>query len=153
MPLRVSQGRSRIRGALQMFFICFCRKESMSFLGYYSLHAYLSSKFFDINYDIFGIRSPKISRTEENNFSKNNYFPHSDLNKDYLLRRHQDRHNFNHSAKRPYSGLQKRVNREVRNEITQRKAQNEKKIQQAFSRKIKNKTWCKMHHKRVGQEY
>ncbi len=104
----------------------------------FSLYASVFSKFFDINYDIFDRRKSDIYRRGENNFSGNNPSLYSDLNKGYLLRIHQDRHNFNHPVKRPYSGLQKRVNREFRNEITQRKAQNEKKIQQAFSRKIRN---------------
>lgn len=78
---------------------------------------------------------------------------YSELNKEYLSRRYQNRHSINHPTKIPFNGLQRKINQELKREIKQRKAENEKKIQEAFARKIKNKTYHKRHHSRNSNTY
>ena len=98
-----------------------------------------------IGNEVFEMLLSDSYRTEEknyyrtilkNNFPRGNPIPHSDLNKDYLSRRYQDRHNYNRATKMPFKGLQKRCNQDFRNFVKQRKAQREQKIKDAFARKV-----------------
>lgn len=57
---------------------------------------------------------------------------YSELNKEYLSRRYQNRHSINHPTKIPFNGLQRKINQELKREIKQRKAENEKGIRDAF---------------------
>jgi hypothetical protein len=110
-------------------------------------------------YDLMRFLLADWSRTEnknhyetiiKTNFPSYNPFPHSDLDKSYLLMRHQDRHNYNHPTKICQEGLERRIeNKRVKEIRRTEKAQNEKKIQESFSRKIKNKTYEKRHHPRA----
>jgi hypothetical protein len=106
-------------------------------------------------YELFDMLISQSHRTEEKNYyetiMKSNFprispLPYSDLNKDYLSRKYQDRHNYNRPTKMPFNGLQKRANREFREGEIIRKEGLEKNIQKAFSRKIENKTHKKRHH-------
>jgi hypothetical protein len=77
----------------------------------------------------------KSLRAVKSNFPRDSPLPYFNLDKNYLLRKYQDRHNHNHLTNMPFNGLQKRVNREFREDIKQRKAQKEQKIKEAFKRK------------------
>ncbi len=87
------------------------------------------------------------------NFLRENPISYSGLNKEYLSRRYQNRHSINHPTKIPFNGLQRKINQELKREIKQRKTENEKKIKEAFARKIKNKTYHKRHHSRNSNTY
>ena len=79
----------------------------------------------------------------KDNFPHNHPIPYTDLSKNYLSRKYQDRNNCNRPTKICQKGLEKRIeNRDSK----MKKVQNERKIQQAFSRKIKNETYNKRHH-------
>lgn len=105
----------------------------------------LYSSFGIINYEAFEMLLSNSYSVEEknyyrtilkNNFPRGNPIPHSELNKDYLSRRYQDKHNYNHATKICQRGLEKRIeNKRLREEKRFKKAQKEQKIQQAFSKK------------------
>jgi len=112
-----------------------------------------------INYEEIDRIISGVYRTEEknyygtllrNNFPRGNPIPHSNLNRDYLARTYQDRHNYNRPTKMPFKGLQKRVNQDFKNFVKQIASENEQKIEEAFDRKIKNKTYHKRHHSQNG---
>jgi hypothetical protein len=88
----------------------------------------------------------KSERAVKSNFPRNSPTPYSGLDRSYLLRRHQERHGYNQGTKMPFNGLQKRANREFRESKIVTKVREERNIQQAFSRKIKNHTYMKRHH-------
>ena len=111
-----------------------------------------SQELFDIleNYRIND--DEKSARTIKNNFPRSSPIPYSDLDRSYLLRRHQERHGYNQGTRMPYNGLQKRANREFA-ESSKKYAMKEQKIKEAFGRKIKNKTYHKRHHSRNSNTY
>ena len=95
------------------------------------------------SYEAFERLLSDLDRIKEENYyatiTKRNFprgvpCPHSDLNKNYLLRRQQDRYNHNHSTKMPLNGLQKKMNNDTRETKKQIKAYKEKKIKEAFAR-------------------
>ena len=115
-----------------------------------------------ISYEALDIVCEDLRRTEKkdyyrtiikNNFPRGNPIPYSVSTKNYLLRKYQDRQNYNRPTKIPFRGLQKIVNQNLRNEIKQRKAENEKGIKKAFARKIKNKTYHKRNHSKNNNTY
>jgi len=90
----------------------------------------------------------------KNNFPRGIPDPHSDLNKNYLSRKYQDRHNYNKPTKICQKGLEKRIeNKRVKEKARIEKARTEQKIKEAFSRKIKNKTYNKRHHSKRGGNF
>ncbi|MCX6747203.1 MAG: hypothetical protein NTU63_03675 [Candidatus Pacearchaeota archaeon] len=88
--------------------------------------------------------SSTINETEIKNASpENNFYLGFYSDKSYLLRKHQDRHPFSRCTNISARGLEIRLkNQKIKNE----KAEREKRIQEAFSRKIKNRRWMKRHH-------
>ena len=88
----------------------------------------------------------KSMRAMKSNFPRDSPLPYSDLDRNYLLRKYQDRHNYNRPTQMPFNGLQKRADRGFRESRIVAKVREEQKIKKAFSRKIKNKTYMKRHH-------
>jgi hypothetical protein len=82
----------------------------------------------------------------KSNFPRTSPLPYSDLSKNYLAKKYQDRHNYNRPTKMPFNGLQKKANRGFRESKIIMKDYKEQKIKEAFARKIKNKTHQKRHH-------
>ena len=113
-----------------------------------------------ISYEALGIVCEDLRRTEEKNYYrtiiKNNFQQRDQINyspnRDYI-RKYQDRQNYNRPTKMPFRGLQKIVNQNLRKEIKQIKAKNEKSIKEAFARKIKNKTYYKRNHSKNNNTY
>ena len=87
-----------------------------------------------------------------NNFSINNFIPYSDLDRNYLLRRYQNRHNYNHYTKMPLNGLQKRCNNDFRNLAKQRRFEKEQKIKEAFKEDSQRKKEYKQDLKGMTKE-
>jgi len=94
-----------------------------------------------IGNEVFGMLLSDSYRTEEknyygtilkNNFPRGNPIPHSELNKDYLSRRYQDRHNYNRATKICQRGLEKRIENK---KLKMKKAKREQGIKDAFARK------------------
>lgn len=113
--------------------------------------------------EAFGIALSDSYRREEknyyetilrNNFPRGNTIPHSDLTKDYLSRKYQDRNSYNRVTKICQKGLEKRLRNKEIKEVTKKiNAENEKGIKEAFARKIKNKTHNKRHHSKNSNTY
>jgi hypothetical protein len=71
--------------------------------------------------------------------------PQPQVSRRDLLRKCQERHGYCQGTKMPYHGLQNRANREFRRTAQIEKMCKEKRIKEAFSRKIENKTHMKRH--------
>jgi len=84
--------------------------------------------------------NPQIGM-ENKNISQNLY-----LNKNYLLRRPQERHCYNRCTQICEKGLEQRI---VNKGIKEREKEREGEIKKSFSRKLKSNRWKKRHHQKI----
>jgi hypothetical protein len=69
------------------------------------------------------------------NFPKNSPIPYSDLSGNYLVKRYQDRHNYNKPTKICQKGLEKRIeNKRIKEMKRTERIIKEQKIKKAFKR-------------------
>ncbi|VVB83039.1 Uncharacterised protein [uncultured archaeon] len=97
------------------------------------------SNFYGNNFDVFDILESyrikddeKSLRAVKSNFPRDSPIPYLNLDRSYLLRKYQDRHNYNRATKICQKGLEVRLKNK---EIKRKKAQREKGIKDSFSRK------------------
>ena len=100
----------------------------------------------DYNIDIPGYSLPSSKRGfQKKNVSQNFY-----LNRDYLLRKNQERKCYSRFTEISGKGLEKRIMNRVRKNITKDiNSKNEKGIEKSFARKDKSRRWKKRHHQNV----
>lgn len=94
------------------------------------------------------IEEGKSSRIMKNVFPRESPLPYLGLDKNYLLRRHQDKYNYNHSTGMPFNGLQRKANQEYLKEMRSSNERREQAIKETFSydnaRRREQKRWESM---------